>query len=375
MTIPDPSSGRSARTARRRCSLRCRTASDATAEAASVRVYLSPIHTVEGRNRLDNSDLERRFAGRTAADIVKRTGIESRPIVGPGQTALSMAVEAAAAALAAEGLTLDELTGIVCHTTTPPLNTPSMACMVLNGLDEQRRAADPKLAAAEAVVYDVNAACSGWLYALDAAFNTVRDNPSSAVLVVTTETLSRVVDPNDFDTAILFGDAATATVVRGSAITDASEGTAGLPAGSLVLQKPVLSGKADPGMVLTVGFEGGGHIQMDGKRIFVEGVRAMTEMAQRAFTAAGKPLEDVDWLVPHQANRRIFDAVAKKLNVPGEKVIDQIAHCGNTSSSSIPLAIARALKDGSATFAPGQTVGAVAFGGGFTFGAAILEVV
>lgn len=347
-------------------------------DRAAVHVYLSPIHTVEGRNRLDNSDLERRFPDRSAADIVKRTGIESRPIVGPDQNALSMALEAAGAALAAEGLALDDLTGIVCHTTTPPLNTPSMACMVLNGLDERRRAANSSLAPAEAVVYDVNAACSGWLYALDAAFNTVRDDPRSAVLVITTEALSRVVDPGDFDTAILFGDAATATVVRGySAPEGGRVGASGTlpPAGSLRLIKPVLSGKADPGLVLTVGFEGCGHVQMDGKRVFVEGVRAMTEMAQRAFTAAGKPLEDVDWLVPHQANRRIFDAVAKKLNVPEAKVIDQIAHCGNTSSSSIPLAIARALRDGSVTFEPGQTVGAVAFGGGFTFGAAILEVV
>ena len=195
------------------------------------------------------------------------------------------------------------------------------------------------------------------------------------MLVVTTEALSRVVDPTDFDTAILFGDAATATVVRGSAAPAVGEGGADLPAGSMVLTKPVLSGKADPGLVLTVGFEGSGHVQMDGKRVFVEGVRAMTEMVNRAFTASGRELADVDWLVPHQANRRIFDAVAKKLDVPPEKVIDQIAHCGNTSSSSIPLAIARALKDGSATFEPGQTVGAVAFGGGFTFGAAILEVV
>ena len=347
----------------------------AAAERAAVRVYLSPIHTVEGSNRLTNSDLERRFEGRSAEDIVKRTGIESRPIVGPDQTALSMAVEAAAAALAAEGLSLDDLSGIVCHTTTPPLNTPSMACMVLSGLDDRRRAADPSLAPAEAVVYDVNAACSGWLYALDAAFNTVRDDPSCAVLVVTTEALSRVVDPTDFDTAILFGDAATATVVRGSAAVAGQGGTVGLPAGSMMLTKPVLSGKADPGRVLTVGFEGGGHVQMDGKRVFVEGVRAMTEMVNRAFTASGREFEDLDWLVPHQANRRIFDAVRKKLDVPAEKVIDQITHCGNTSSSSIPLAIARALADGSATFEPGQTVGAVAFGGGFTFGAAILEVV
>ncbi len=368
-------------------------------------VYLSPIHITEGTRRLTNDDLIQRFPDRTADDIVKRTGIESRPMAGPNQTALSMAVDAASKALEAEGLTLDDLTGIVCHTTTPPLNTPSMACMVLNGLDEKRLAETPGLKPAQCTVYDVNAACSGWLYALDAAYNTVRDAPRSAVLVVTTETLSRVVNPKDFDTAILFGDAATATIVRGTVSSPVPPGGTGggfqnqkshhhgasdgidpqapspnpsqregsptIPAGSLILTKPVLSGKADPQHILTVGFEGQGHIEMDGKKVFVEGVRAMTDMTTRAFAAVGRDVHDCDWLVPHQANRRIFEAVRKKLGVDEARVIDEIAHHGNTSSSSIPLSIAKRATDLEA----GQTIGLCAFGGGFTFGAAILEVV
>ncbi|MEM7577585.1 MAG: beta-ketoacyl-ACP synthase 3 [Planctomycetota bacterium] len=337
-------------------------------------VYLSPITVVEGKQRLTNDDLIRRFPDRSDDDIVKRTGIESRPIVGPDQTALSMAIEAATAALEQEHLTLDDITGIVCHTTTPPLNTPSMACMTLAGLDEKRLAADPSLKPAQCMVYDVNAACSGWLYALDAAYNTVRDDPDATLLVVTTEALSRVVNPTDFDTAILFADAATATVVRGLRAHNEpgdAERNAELPAGSFVLTKPVLSGKADPQRILTVGFQGQGHIEMDGKKVFVEGVRAMTDMTQRAFAAVGRDVNDCDWLVPHQANRRIFEAVRKKLHVPEAKVIDEIADHGNTSSSSIPLSLAKRSGDLQA----GQTIGLCAFGGGFTFGAAILEAV
>ncbi len=329
----------------------------------ATRVMLSPIFVTEGDRRLTNDDLVRRFPQYQPQDIIKRTGIESRPILGPSQSVLSMAIDAAQQALKSQNLTLCDLTGIVCHTTTPPLNTPSMACMVLAGLDELRRAADPSLAPAQCMVYDVNAACSGWLYALDAAFNSIHDRPNSKLLVITTEALSRVVNPADFDTAILFGDAATATIVTGL-----GEGL-DAPGGSFVLTKPVLSGKADPGRVLTVGFEGQGHIQMDGKKVFVEGVRAMTEMTTRAFHEAGLPLDDLDWLVPHQANRRIFEAVRQRLNVPEAKVVDLIGTHGNTSSSTIPLAMSKSAH----RFERGQTIGVCAFGGGFTFGAAILE--
>ncbi|MEM9883240.1 MAG: beta-ketoacyl-ACP synthase 3 [Planctomycetota bacterium] len=341
----------------------------------TVRVYLSPVHYAEGRDRLTNADLVRRFPNVTSDDIVKRTGIESRPYCAHDQNALSLAVDAATKALAAEGLTVADLTGIVCHTTTPPLNTPSMACMVLQALDPEAKH--------ELMVYDVNAACSGWLYALDAAHNTIQHNPDSAVLVVTTECLSRVVNPDDFGTAILFGDAATATVARGS-VAPGSEQThadadppprggeaSGIPTGSMILSQPVLAGKTDAAGSLTVGFEGRGHITMDGKKVFTEAVRAMTKMTNQAFERSGAPLDDLDWLVPHQANERIFEAARTRLKIPEAKIVNLIRHHGNTSSSSIPLSIA---KSGD-KFRGGHIVGVCAFGGGFTFGAAILEIV
>lgn len=331
----------------------------AAATAEQVRVYLSPIHIAEGKDRLTNDVLVQRFPEYTAEDIVQRTGIESRPILSRKQSALSIGVEAAKAALAAEGLTLDDLTGIVCHTTTPPLNTPSMACMILRELDPEAKH--------ELMVYDVNAACSGWLYALDTAYHSIRSQPHKAVLVVTTEALSRVVDPKDFGTAILFGDAATATIMRGCTEAKPMLNNGG---SAMVLKRPVLSGKADKGDILTVAFQGQGHIHMDGKSVYTEAVRAMTKMVKQAFDESGIPLEQVDWLVPHQANRRIFESVQKRLKVPGDKVIDLIAEHGNTSSSSIPLSIAKSVDK----FKPGDTIGLCAFGGGFTFGAAVMEV-
>ena len=329
------------------------------ATGQKVRVYLSPIHIAEGEDRLSNSVLVQRFPEYTTDDIVKRTGIESRPILSRNQSALSIGVEAAKSALKAEGLTLDDLTGIVCHTTTPPLNTPSMACMILRELDPEAKH--------ELMVYDVNAACSGWLYALDTAYHSIVAQPHKAVLVVTTEALSRVVDPQDFGTVILFGDAATATIVRGT-----TDGSPKLNNGgsAMVLERPVLSGKADAGDILTVAFQGQGHIHMDGKSVYTEAVRAMTKMVKQAFDESSIPLDDVDWLVPHQANRRIFEAVRKRLKVPEEKVIDLIAEHGNTSSSSIPLSIAKSAHK----FNKGDTIGLCAFGGGFTFGAAVMGV-
>jgi len=336
-------------------------AAPATAAASDqqVCVYLSPIHIAEGRDRLSNSVLEQRFPEYTAQDIVQRTGIESRPILARDQSALSIGVEAARAAMAAEGLTLDDLTGIVCHTTTPPLNTPSMACMILRELDPEAKH--------ELMVYDVNAACSGWLYALDTAYHSILAQPSKAVLVVTTEALSRVVDPEDFGTVILFGDAATATIMRGCTDEKPMLNNGG---SAMVLKRPVLSGKADKGDILTVAFQGQGHIHMDGKSVYTEAVRAMTKMVKQAFIESNLPLEQIDWLVPHQANRRIFESVQKRLKVPDDKVIDLIAQHGNTSSSSIPLSIAKSAD----RFKPGDTIGLCAFGGGFTFGAAVMEV-
>jgi len=323
-----------------------------------VKIYLSPIQIAEGRDKLTNERFEQRFPEWSSDDIVQRTGIESRPILAPDQTAVGIGAEAARKALAAEGLTLDDLTGIVCHTTTPPLNTPSMACMILRELDPDAKH--------ELMVYDVNAACSGWLYALDTAYHTITTQPHKAVLVVTTEALSRVVDPKDFGTAILFGDAASATIVRGT--TD--DKVCGDDSKCLVMRRPVLSGKADKGNVLTVGFQGHSYVHMDGQKVFVEAVRAMTKMVKQAFDESGLPIDQVDWLVPHQANSRIAEAVRARLKVPHEKVIDLLANHGNTSSSSIPLSICKSYD----RFEKGDTVGVCAFGGGFTFGAGVMTV-
>lgn len=323
-----------------------------------VKIYLSPIQIAEGRDKLTNERFEQRFPEWTSADIIQRTGIESRPILAPDQTAVGIGAEAARKALAAEGLTLDDLTGIVCHTTTPPLNTPSMACMILRELDPEARH--------ELMVYDVNAACSGWLYALDTAYHTITTQPHKAVLVVTTEALSRVVDPKDFGTAILFGDAASATIVRGTT----SDKVCDDDQKCLVMRRPVLSGKADKGNVLTVGFQGHSHVHMDGQKVFVEAVRAMTKMVKQAFDESGLPIDQVDWLVPHQANSRIAEAVRARLKVPHEKVIDLLANHGNTSSSSIPLSICKSYDQ----FEKGDTIGVCAFGGGFTFGAGVMTV-
>lgn len=330
----------------------------APSTAKQVQVYLSGIQYAEGRMQLTNSMLEQRFPGKKGEDIVKLTGIKSRPMLAPDQTVLSIGVEAAKKALKAQGLTIKDLTGIVCHTTTPPFNTPSMACMILRELDPAGEC--------EMMVHDCNAACSGWLYALDMAWHTITHQPSKAVLVVTTEALSHVVDPADYDTAILFGDAATATIVRGT--------TNGVPASGgphMFLRRPVLSGKADATNALTVGFRGQGHVHMDGKKVFAEATRAMTKMTRQAFEESGIPIEQMDFLVPHQANKRIMEAVRGRLDVPSEKVIDMTEIHGNTSSSSIPISIAKS----TAKFKSGQKVGVCAFGGGFTFGAAVLEVV
>lgn len=285
------------------------------------------------------------------------TGIQSRPMLAPDQTVVSIGVEAARKALKAQGLSVKDLTGIVCHSTTPPFNTPSMACLILRELDPE--------GASEMMVHDCNAACSGWLYALDMAWHTIRHQPGKVVLVVTTEALSHVVNPTDYDTAILFGDAATATIVRGT--TEGRYLDGGL---HLVLHRPVLSGKSDASDALTVGFRGQGHVHMDGKKVFAEATRAMTKMTRRALAESGLTLAQLDWLVPHQANRRIMEAVRGRLGLPREKVIDMTDVHGNTSSSSIPLSIAKSR----GKFIRGQKIGVCAFGGGFTFGAAVLEV-
>jgi 2-oxoisovalerate dehydrogenase E1 component len=239
-----------------------------------------------------------------------------------------------------------------------------MACMVLGELSTGDH---------EIPAHDVSAACTGYLYALAAGYDFIQSQPEARVMVVTTEVLSPLLDPTDFDTAILFADAATATILGGPFEN-------GSPIGRL--HRPLLYSKPDTHKALRVGFtegkthdrrngNGRGHhhalmVEMDhGKRVFGQAVRSMGYALGCASDAAGYALSDLGLVVPHQANGRIIAAVSKKLGTEC-RVLNAIAESGNTSSSSIPLALGAL---------PGSTstVGLCAFGGGFTYGAAIIE--
>ncbi len=315
-------------------------------------VGMSTVATVEGSRLVRNVDLLAAGDPRTNEDIVRRTGIESRRWIIDKEDAVGMAVQACQQVLERENLILDDLDLVVCSTGSPTSVTPSMACRVLN-----------RLAAAgkgEVMVqaFDINAACSGYLYALQAGYDFLQSRPHGRVLVVTTEVLSPLLDPDDFDTAILFGDAASATVLYGEADFDRSKAR---------LNRPELSAKSDVGGALSVPLLHDGFIQMQGRKVFGEAVRTMLASLTRACQLRGLNVDQLDLIVPHQANQRILDAIQHRIT---PRVFSNIRHHGNTSSSSIPLC----LSDIFPTATPGHRFGLCAFGGGFTFGASIVEM-
>jgi 2-oxoisovalerate dehydrogenase E1 component len=266
---------------------------------------------------------------------------------------LTLAVDAARSALQNEGLTIHDIDAVVCSTATPLQSTPSMACLILHELCKEDRAR-------EIPAHDINAACSGYLYALASGFDLIQYRPDSRVLVVTAEAMSRAVDPTDFDTAILFGDAASATVLSGP-------GAGGRP--WALLRRPVLSAKGEDGSILSVGAPGRGFVAMDGRKVFPEAVRQMAALLSRACDDAGLRVGDLDLIVPHQANGRILASLQDRLGVPAARVLSNISRRGNTASSSIPLCLSDLAGHGSLR----GKIGLVAFGGGFTSGGAILE--
>ncbi len=314
-------------------------------------VGMSSISTVEGSRLVSNHDLRLGKSLRSSDDIVRRTGIESRRWVVGNEDAISMAVRACERVLEQENLILDDLDLLICSTTSPTSVTPSMACRVLNRLAARK---------GEAMVqaFDINAACSGYLYALQAGYDYLQSRPQGRVLVVTTEVLSPLLDPEDFDTAILFGDAASATVLYGEADFDRSLAR---------LHRPEVSAKSDVGGALSVPLLHDGFIQMQGRKVFSEAVRTMVASLNRACLLRNLNVDQLDLIVPHQANQRILDAIQSRIK---PRVYSNIRHHGNTSSSSIPLCLA----DVFPAAPTGNRLGLCAFGGGFTFGASIVEM-
>ena len=289
--------------------------------------------------------------------IVQRTGIRNRHIANEGETTVSLAEGAARKALEAAGLTPDDIDLIILATATPNNTFPASSVQVQN-----------RLGMRHGFAFDVQAVCSGFVYALTTADLYIRGGLAKRVLVIGAETFSRILDWEDRSTCVLFGDGA------GALILEASTGE-GTPADRGVLVSRLRSDGQHENKLYV---DGGpsttgtiGKLRMEGREVFKHAVGMITDVIEDSFGALGITADDLDWFVPHQANRRIIDASAKKLGIPPEKVVVTVQDHGNTSAASIPLAIDQAVRDG--RIKPGQLVLLEAMGGGFTWGAVLVR--
>ena len=305
---------------------------------------------------LTNDDLAKRVD--TSDEWIQaRTGIRERHVAAEGETTSDLALQASLRALEAAGVAPNELDLIVVGTTTPDLIFPSTACLLQH-----------KLGANGCPAFDVNAACSGFIYALTVADKFIRSGAARTALVVGAETLTRMLDWNDRGTCVLFGDGAGAVVLRADDET-----------GILSTHMHADGSKAEllwNPVGVSAGFKpeeknAGVRVMMAGNEVFKHAVKALDSVVEEALAANGMDRHDLDWLVPHQANLRIIEATAKRLDMPMERVIVTVDRHGNTSSGSVPLALDEAVRSG--RIQRGQLVLLEAFGGGFTWGSALLR--
>ena len=325
-----------------------------TSKSAGPVAGIAGIRIAPGSRVVTNDEIAANCPEWAAADIFKRIGIETRRWATDDENALTLVTKAAAELLESQNLTIADITAIFCSSGTPLMITPSMACMALAELS--RDLETPPTMQAQ----DIVSACSGYLYSLQAAWDHLHHNPNGRVLVLTTEVLSRRTDPTDYATAPIFGDAATATLVVG----------AGRAAEMLMnFDRPELSAKGDIVDILQVPLPGGGSIYQNGPKVYLEAVQHMIGQLEVACAAGGVSVHDLDYVVAHQANQRILNAVRQRTKLPAEKVFSNIRHYGNTSSNSIPLALFELLP----SIKSNTVVGLVAFGGGFTFGGTLLR--
>ena len=289
--------------------------------------------------------------------IVQRTGIRQRHIAGEGETTASLGEGAARAALANAGLTPDDIDLIILATSTPDNTFPATAVNIQDRLGMRHGAA-----------FDMQAVCSGFVYAVTTADAYIRGGLAKRVLVIGSETFSRILDWSDRTTCVLFGDGAGAIILEAQEgeDTNADRGvlTAKLRSDGAHRDKLYVDG--GPSTTGTVG-----HLKMEGREVFKHAVGMITDVIEAAFEATGTTAEDIDWLVPHQANRRIIDGSAKKLGIPLDKVVVTVDLHGNTSAASIPLALNTAAADG--RIKKGDLVLLEAMGGGFTWGSVLIR--
>ncbi|MBD9368719.1 beta-ketoacyl-ACP synthase III [Xanthomonas sp. XNM01] len=284
--------------------------------------------------------------------IRSRTGIRERHIAADTETTSDLGYNAAVRALEAAGIEASQLDLIVVGTTTPDLIFPSTACLI-----------QARLGVAGCAALDVNAACSGFVYALSVADKFVRSGDAKYALVIGAETLTRIVDWTDRTTCVLFGDGAGAVVLK--ADTDTGILSTHLHADGS--KKELLW---DP-VGVSVGFESGAKINMKGNDVFKYAVKALDSVVDETLQANGLDKSDLDWLIPHQANLRIIEATARRLDMSMDQVVVTVDRHGNTSAGSVPLALDEAVRSGRVQ--RGQLLLLEAFGGGFTWGSALLR--
>lgn len=302
---------------------------------------------------VSNADLVLRGVDTSNDWIVSRTGIKARHLAEPGQSTSDLAFEASRRALSAAGIEASELDLIILATSTPDFIFPSTACLL-----------QAKLGNRGATAFDVQAVCSGFVYALTIAEKFIRSGSHKKALVVGAEVFSRILDWDDRGTCVLFGDGA------GAVVLEASE-KPGILASALHADGSYHSILSVPGNVSGGKVTGDPFLRMDGQAVFKFAVRVLADVAQECCDAAGIPPEEIDWLVPHQANVRIIEATAKRMKLNMDKVIVTVDRHGNTSAASVPLALDAAVQDG--RIRTGQKIILEGVGGGFTWGAVLLE--
>ena len=308
--------------------------------------------------RLTNTELAAQLAvnGIETSDewIVERTGIRARHFVDEGVYSSDLALEACKNALQAAGRTAQDIDLIIVATSTPDMVFPSTACILQN-----------KLGANGGAAFDVQAVCSGFVYALTVADAMIRTGSAKRALVVGAEVFSRILDFKDRTTCVLFGDGAGAVVLEAS-------DTPGILASDLHADGKHVGILCVPGHVANGHILGDPLLKMDGQAVFKLAVGVLEAAARATLTKANLTEADIDWLVPHQANIRIMQSTARKLKLSMDKVVVTVAEHGNTSAASIPLALDTAVRQGKVK--PGETLMLEGVGGGFTWGAVLLKL-
>ncbi|MDT8389073.1 MAG: beta-ketoacyl-ACP synthase III [Lentisphaeria bacterium] len=310
---------------------------------------------------LTNADLEK-IVDTSDEWIVTRTGIRERHIAAENEATSDLAYQASVRALEDAGFAAEDLDAIFVATFTPDYRMPNTACFL-----------QEKLGAPHAACFSLEAACTGFLYSLEAAAGMMRSASYRKVLVVGAEKLTTVMDFSDRNTCVLFGDGAGAVVLEQVPAQDECllSSTVGADGSSAHLLQVPAGGSVTPTTkeALDKGLQ---FIRMEGREVFKKAVNAMTGAANKVLDEAGVTADDVTWLVPHQANTRIIQGVGKKLNIPEERVFINLDKYGNTSAASIPLALDEMYRDGK--MGKGDLILLVAFGGGLTYGATLFRV-